>query len=176
MFDLIWGAELKELVEEGAVLNHGGAEVFGGGLVAVEADGDGVGGAVGVDDAGMVDGDVGGPLIEVGYGIAASVHEGGDELIGFEDGSLRVVDETGLNGLPIGFGAFAFGGGEVAKVEVFDTRLAGLEMGLGAAFGTLLEDGTVVLGAEALAQLCGGVATMVLVDRNGDDEDESDRN
>jgi hypothetical protein len=95
-------ANLKELIEEGAVLNHGAAEVFGGGIVGIEADGDGVGGAVGVDDAGMVDGDVGGTLIEVGDGVAASIHERGDELIGLEDGSLGMVDEAGLNGLPVG--------------------------------------------------------------------------
>jgi hypothetical protein len=73
--DIVMHVYLQELVEEGAVLEHGGAHVFGGDLGAGGALGDGVGRAVVFDDAGMVDGDVGGTLLEVGDGIAASVHE-----------------------------------------------------------------------------------------------------
>ena len=53
--DIVAHVDLQELVEEGAVLEHGGAHVFGGDLRAAGALGDGVGGAVVFDDAGMVD-------------------------------------------------------------------------------------------------------------------------
>lgn len=117
---------LQEFVEERAVLNHRGAKVFGGGLVGGEAGGYGVRGAVVLDDAGMVDGDVGGALLEVGDGIAAGLHERGDEFVGFGDGALGMIDEAGLHGLPVGHEAFALGGAEVADLEVFDARFAGL--------------------------------------------------
>ncbi len=154
------GVDLQELVEEGAVVEHGGAHVFGGDLGAGGALRDGVGGAVVFDDAGMVDRDVGGALLEVDDGIAAGVHEGGDELVGLDDGAAGVVDEAGLDELPLVEEALAFGGGEVVDVEAVDALFAGCEGGLGVALGAAFEDRALVLGAEASAQMLGLLAAL----------------
>lgn len=169
--------DLQEFVEERAVLNHCGAQVFGGGLVGGEAGGYGVGGAVVLDDAGVADGDVGGALLEVGDGIAAGLHERGDELIGLGDRALGVIDEAGLDGLPVGDEALALGGGEVADFEVFDARFAGFESGFGLLPGALLEHRAIVLRAKVLAQFRGFILALAHEDNDapGDDENEDDQ-
>ena len=164
--------DLQKLVEEGAVLEHGGAEIFGGGFVACEALSDGVGGAVVFDDARVVDGNVGGALLKVGDWIAACVHERGDEFVGFDDGTAGVVDEAGLDDLPIGEEAFALGGCEVADVEGVDALFACGEGGLGTALGAAFKDGAIVFGAEAIAQALG--ILLALSDDHGNDDGKDD--
>jgi hypothetical protein len=168
--------DLQEFVEEGAVLEHGGAHVFGGDLGGGGALGDGVGGAVVIDDAGMVDRDVGGALFEVGDGVAAGLHEGGDEIVGLNDRAAGMVDEAGLDDLPVGEEALAFGGGKVTDVEVVDALFTRGEGGLGVAFGAALEDGAVILGTKAGAEMLGLLFALIHNDGNynGDDHDKSD--
>ena len=168
--------DLQELIEEAAVVEHGGAQVFGGVLVAAGAEGYVVGRAVVFDDAGMIDGDVSGTLLEVGDGVAAGVHERCDELVGFDDGAFRVVDEAGLDGLPVGEVTVAFGGCEVANVELFYALFAGSEAGFGFAGGTVLEDGAVIFCAEALTKSGGCFAALADVDGDSDHYDQSDDN
>jgi len=152
-------------------VDHGVAHVFGGGFVAAEAKGYVVGGAVVFDDAGMFDGDVGGALVEVGDGIAAGVHERGDQFIGFDDGAFGVVDETRLDGLPVGEIALAFGGGEVADVKFVYALFAGGEAGFGLGCGAMLEDGAIVFRAEALTKAGGLLAAVADDEGNGDHDD-----
>ncbi len=131
--------------------------------------------AIVFDHARVIDGDVGCTLFEIGDGIATSVHEGGDEVVGLDDSAARVVDEAGLHNLPLADEAVAFGRGEIMDVEAIDALLASREGGLGIAFGTTLEDGAVILRAKPGAQMFG--LLFALVDNDGnyhsDDHDKS---
>ena len=168
--------DLEELVEESAVLEHGRAHVFSGDLRATGALGNGVGGAVVFDDAGVVDRDVGGALLEVDHGIAAGVHERGDEFVGFDDGAAGVINEAGLHELPLVEEALAFGGCEVVDLEALDALFTSCEGGLGFALGATLEDRAFVFGAEAGAQAFGLLSALADKDGNNDcdDHDKND--
>ena len=52
------------------------------------------------DDAGVVDGDIGGAPLEVAHGIAALLHQFIHQLIGLDDHPLWVVDEASLQRTP----------------------------------------------------------------------------
>ena len=73
---------------------------------------------------GMVDRNVGGTLIEIGYGIAASFHYRGHQVIGFCDRSLWGIDKTRLYSLPPFRKAFVFHRIKIANVELFNPLLA----------------------------------------------------
>ena len=89
-----------EFLEESAVVDHGAAQFFSCGPAAGPAERDIVGGAIVLRDDGMVDGDVGGALLEVANGIAAGGHDIAKQLIGFSDSSGGRVDEMSLNAAP----------------------------------------------------------------------------
>jgi hypothetical protein len=72
----------------------------------------------------MVDGDVGRTLVEVGYGVAASLHQRGHQVIGFGDCAFGGIDKIRLHRLPALQEAFAFEGIEVANVELLNPLLA----------------------------------------------------
>jgi len=62
---------LEQLIEDGAVLDHSGAELFGAGFDLAGPDGDAVREAVVFHYAGVCDRDIVGALLETGSGIAA---------------------------------------------------------------------------------------------------------
>ena len=74
--------------------------------------------------SGMIDRNVGGTLIEIGYGIATSFHYGGHQVIGFCDRPLRGIDKTRLYGLPPFRKTFVFDRIEIANIELFNPLLA----------------------------------------------------
>src|SRR5205085_1587113 len=78
----------EESVEEGAVAGEGDAEVFGGDVVALVP--------LGFE-----------PLAFVGEAGGESLHEVGDQGVGFRDGVARLVDEARLDLLPAGGEALA---------------------------------------------------------------------
>jgi hypothetical protein len=96
------GLRGKQVLEERTVVEDGFAEILGGGFAAAVSEGDLVGCAIVFDDAGMVDREIGGALLEVGDGIAASGHEEIDEPVCLVDGLSGSVDEAGLDGAPLG--------------------------------------------------------------------------
>src|SRR4029453_4948364 len=91
---------LQQLLEQRPVVHQRLAQVLGGGLGAVVAGGDGVGGPVVVHHLGVVDRDVGGPLLEVVDRVAAVAHDRGDQPVGLAGGLGRLVDELGLGVAP----------------------------------------------------------------------------
>jgi len=118
------GFRLNEFVEESAVIDHGRAQFFRRGLGLAGAHGDGVGGAVILDDAGVVDGDIFSDLRKAGDGIAACLQKGGDELIGFCNRALGMIDKAGFHGAPVGHEAVSLRSAELPEGEFFDARLA----------------------------------------------------
>ena len=75
-------------------------------------------------DPGMVDRNVGGTLIEIGYRIATSFHQRRHQVIGFCDCPFRRIDKTRLYGLPLFLKTFAFHRVKIANVELFNPLLA----------------------------------------------------
>ena len=113
-----------------------------------------VGCAVVFDDARVIDGEIGGALLELGDGIAASGHEEIDEPVGLVDGLAGSVDEAGLYGAPLGDEALALVCAQFAEGEFFDAFGTLEKCGL-CTGGSGLADGAVVLGTEAILQLLG---------------------
>ena len=72
----------------------------------------------------MVDRNVGGTLIEIGYGIATSFHYRGHQVIGFCDCPLRGVDKTRLHGRPLFCKTLVLHRIKIANVELFNPLLA----------------------------------------------------
>src|SRR4029450_12012697 len=121
---------------------------LGAGLGAVVAGGDGVGGPVVVHHLGVVDRDVGGPLLEVVDRGAAVAHARGDQPVGRAGGLGRLVDELGLGVAPGLEVAGAGLGLERDDVEALATLGPVGRVGLGGAGGAGLLHRTVVLGPE----------------------------
>ena len=166
---------LGQLIEDGAVLDHGCAKLLGSGFNLAERDGDGVGGTVVFHDAGIGDGEVGGSLLEADLGVAAGFKEGVDEVVGLSDRGAGVIDEAGLDGVPLGDETLALGDAEVADIKGFDAGFAVVEFGFGGA-GSAGEDGAVVLGSEAVAEGPGaGTAVLDVSGYGNDDEKNQDQ-
>jgi len=79
---------LGELIEDGAVLEHGGAEILCAGFKLTGPDGDGVRLAIVFHEEGVGDGEVVGALLEAGLGIATRFKDCGDQVVGLGDGGL----------------------------------------------------------------------------------------
>ena len=173
-----WAFRLDELVEESAVIDHGSAQLFCRGLGLTGADGDGVGGAVILEDAGVIDRDIFGDLRKAGDGIAACLQKGGDELICFGNRALGMIDKAGFHGAPVGHEAVSLRSAELPEGEFFDARLTFGEAGFRFAFGAMFDDGVVVLRAEAFAQLKGVAFAHAGVSQGaeGEDQDNCDHN
>src|SRR5215472_6834461 len=139
---------MEQVVEERAVVEDCSAQFLGGCFAAAVAEGDLARGAVVVDDVWMVDGDVGGALIEVCDGIATSEHELFDEAVGLGDGLMRLVDEARLQDAPLSDEVLALLGGEFANMKFFHASCA-VEQGLFGAAGSDFAHGAFVLGTEA---------------------------
>ena len=75
-------------------------------------------GPVVLNHSGMVDRNVGRALIEIGYRIAASLHQRRHQIIRFYDRALRGVDKARLYGRPLFRKALALGRIEIANVEL----------------------------------------------------------
>ena len=76
-------SDLDQLVEDGTVLDHCAAELFGCSGATTGSCSDSVRQAVVIHDPWIIDGDVGGALLEAGTRIAASFEKGIDQIVGF---------------------------------------------------------------------------------------------
>ena len=110
--------------------------------------------AVVLDDFGVVDRHVGRLLLEVLDRIAALAHHFGDERVGVAERGRRLVDELRLRRTPAFGVAVARGRAQRADVEPAPPFAALAQLGLRGTLVAMLFNGTVVLGPEALAQLC----------------------
>src|SRR5260221_2459718 len=88
-----------QLLEQRVVVHHGLTQVLRRGLAAGDR---GVAGAVVLDDSGVLDGQMGGVLFEIGDRIAAGLHHVGDELVGLDYGPGWTVDQMRTDPQPIG--------------------------------------------------------------------------
>jgi hypothetical protein len=148
----IFGVAHK-LLEKGAIVNHGAAQVFSACLSLGLAKRDFVGGAIVLGDYRMVDGDVSGPLIEIAHGIATGGHDVPEELIGLGDGPSGSIYKVGLHAIPLlGVPGLIFRG-ERAKIELLDALGALLKLGLGATAIATFGNGAIVLWTKMLAKL-----------------------
>jgi len=66
---------------------------------------------------GVKDGDIRGALIKALLGIAAGLEERSDQVVGFRDRGLGVIEEAGLHRLPLGVESLALGDAEVANLQ-----------------------------------------------------------
>ena len=113
---------MKQLIEDGAVLDHGDAELFGGGFKLAWPKGNTVRDAVVFHDAGVGDGEIGGTLLEAGQGVAARLKKRVDQVVGFRNGGPGMVDEAGLDGVPFGDKAIPLGGAKIANLQAIALR------------------------------------------------------
>ena len=81
-------------------MDHGLAQVFGSGMTLLGVTGHGVRCAIVLHHLWVVYRDIRGTLLEIGHGISASLHQLVDQLVGFGNGALRVVDKVGLHNPP----------------------------------------------------------------------------
>ncbi len=153
--DFSWSLNLNQLLEKSTVVDHGGAQLFGAGLGFAGTHGYGVGGAVVLDDAGMVDGDVFGALFEAGVGIPTRLEKRRNQLIGFGHGALGVIEKASLNGAPVCDEAVSLRGHQLAEIELGDAGHAAREPSFTAAFRALLFHGALIFGAKAVTELEG---------------------
>jgi hypothetical protein len=143
---------LEQFIEDGAVLDHGDAELFGGGFKLAWPKGNAVGDAVVFHDAGVGDREIVGALLEADQGIAARLKKRVDQVVGFRDGGPGMVDEAGLDGVPFGSKTIPLGDAEIADIQGLHARFAVSQLGFGLARGALGKNGAVVLGAETIAE------------------------
>src|SRR4051794_32650986 len=166
----------EELDKQRAEVHHRLAQVLGARLSRGRTAGDVVGGAVVLDDLGVVDGDIGRALVElVGDGVAAVAHDLHHERVGLADGGRGLVDEATLGVAPAVGVAVARGGLELADLELVAPLTALAQLGLGfAAVAAALLDRGLVFGAEALLQLLRSPLAHEN-DRSDDQGDHDDR-
>lgn len=149
----LWFSGVEEVLEERPVVDHCLAQVFGGCLTALLADRDVVRRSVVLNDVRMVYGDVGGALLEVTDGVATNLHQIRDEVVGFDHGAFRVIDELRLVGPPrLGEPSAMFRGQwlDMELLHAFDTSV---QLTFGMARVTVLAYEALVLGAELAAEL-----------------------
>jgi hypothetical protein len=98
-------------------LDHCGTKLFSACLSPAGTHRDGVRHAVVFHDARISDGDIRSALFKGVLGIAAGLEERSDQVVGFSDRGLGVIDEAGLHGLPLGDESFPLDGAEFADLQ-----------------------------------------------------------
>jgi hypothetical protein len=116
-----------------------------------------VGGAVVVDQVRVVDGDVGGPAVEVVDRVAPLPHDLHHEDVGLGDALGRRVDEVLLDAHPLLGVPGAAVGAERADVQLLPSLLALAELGLGLTPAVGAFDRALVLGTKVVLQLTGAL-------------------
>ncbi|SPE17854.1 hypothetical protein SBA5_1100034 [Candidatus Sulfotelmatomonas gaucii] len=142
-------------------MDHRGAELFRACFGWVGPHRDGVRHAVVFHNARVSDGEIRGALFKGVLGIAAGLEERSDQVIGFSDRSLGVVDKARLHGMPLGDVALPLGGAEFADFQCVHAGFTVAQFCLGLARRAMLQNGAVVLRSETIAQgLSAGSAAM----------------
>ena len=95
------GGLAKQVLEQGAVMDHRLPQVLGRGLVVGRALADAVRGAVVIEDSSVVHGEVGDHLVAALGGVAALLHHGHDQPLRSHHGFLWRVDELLLDRRPV---------------------------------------------------------------------------
>ncbi len=135
----------EKVIEDGAVLDHCSALLFGGGRDLAQGGGDGVSAALVFHNAGIVNRDIGCALLKVGLGITTSLKKCGDQVVGLSNSSVRVINEAGLHRFPLGYESLPFRDAEFAN---FQCAHAGFTIGqlcFGLARRTMLQNRTIIL-------------------------------
>jgi len=114
----------EEFVEQRAEVDHGKAQVFGGGLALGVAKHDYACGAVVLDGRRVVYGYVGSSLLGLADGVSPGGQNGVDERVGLADGVGRIVDEAALDGRPVFGISLTVRGGEWSEGKLLDSLLA----------------------------------------------------
>jgi len=114
----------EQFVEQRAEVDHGQAEVLGGGLALGMAKHDYACGAVVLDERRVVDGYVGNLLLGLADGVSPGGQNGVDECVGLVDGVGGIVDEAALNGGPVFGVSLTVRGGEWTEGELLDALFA----------------------------------------------------
>ena len=134
-------------------MQHSPPQILGVGLAAPMAQGYLVRDPVVGHELRVVDGEVGGALVEIADGIAARVHGLADQFVRAADRRARIIDEIGLDHAPPLHVALGFLAAQRPDVEALDALLAISELRLRLARVAVLVDGGHVLGAVMRAHL-----------------------
>ncbi|SRR5579871_570772 len=132
-------------------MHHGAAEILGTGLAATMTKGDVVAGTVIFDDIGIIDGKIGGTLLEVGQGIAARLHGLPNQAVSYGHSATRIVDKLGLDFVPSVGEAGLVRRGERAKLKFFSPPGAKLKNAFSFANIAFLTHHAIVFRTEAFA-------------------------
>jgi len=143
---------MHDFVEQGAVVDEGAPQVLGAGLSGGVTVRDVVRDAVVADQLRVADGKVVGPLLEVGYGVAARLHRLAEQGVGVADRAAGIVDELSLDGAPVVGEAGGFGGAQRPQLEGVHALLAPPKLSLGLALVAGLIDRRAILRAVAVAK------------------------
>src|SRR5437763_9597848 len=119
----------------------------------------------------MIDGDVGNPLLEVLHRIAAILHGGSHETVGFFERAVGVIDESRLHGPPILGVALPCLCRERPDLELRSPLLASPQLALRLAPIVEHPDGPVVLRSETFLQRSRPLTLDHHPDQPRDDQD-----
>src|SRR5260370_27242996 len=105
------------------VKEEGLAKILCAGLASAMAQNDVVSGSIVADSIRIIDRDIVGALIELAHGIAARVHDIGDESIRFVHCAFGIINELLLNEGPLLGIPFALGRRQGAELKMGDALL-----------------------------------------------------
>src|SRR5512135_468830 len=91
---------LKQLIEEGAVMDHRFAQLLGVGFAALIAHRDGLRRSVMCYDLGVINRNVSRTALKISHRVATLQHQLTYQLVGLGDRALGVIDEAALQILP----------------------------------------------------------------------------
>jgi hypothetical protein len=165
--------DFQEFIEQLAIVDHCLTHFFSTGLPPLPPQRKRASGAVILNDHWMIDRQVVRTPVEVFQRVATRCHHLGDELIGFPDGTLRVVHEARLNATPLA----------CERVDLILTQLPQVETA--DALGTLSQhrlstrrpdslNGSFVLRSKTFAQVRAPAAVRVRPGRNREQHDNDD--
>jgi hypothetical protein len=143
---------LEEFIEDGTILHQRGAERLSARFASEGPHRDGVRRTIVLHHAGVKDGSIRGALIKAALGIAFGLEERSDELVSFSDRGLGVIEEAGLQGLPLGGESLPFGIVEFVSLQCVHAVFTISQICLGRFQRALHLDGAIVLGTEAIAE------------------------
>src|SRR5215469_5785417 len=83
-----------------------------------------------LDNVGVIDGEICCTLREVRHGVALRSHYGYDRIVGFDQSTFGIIDESRLHLSPSLGVTITLGGRKLANVEMSNSFLALLEYGL----------------------------------------------
>jgi hypothetical protein len=169
-------AILEQVLEQLAIVDDRGAKVLCARCVSFVTFGDRARSAIVTDEPRMMNGEIGGALLEVRDGISAGLHYFLDERVGAGDGARRVVDEHFLDAPPLLGEQVSLIGEQRTNLEVLNSLLSLDELFLGTALTADLMNSSGVLRPIPFLERFGSTFPICQVPDHASDNDKRNKN